>query len=104
MEKGGEGEASGGAKAAVGVPRKRQRSNCRRAEGSPRHYGFSHQNPAEKGHPAGTEQTERRNVFDADTVERTQPFTPTAEQAAALSALHRELEAGRKKGLYFCMA
>lgn len=42
MEKGGEGEASGGAKAAAGVPCKRQRSNCRRAEGSPRHYGFSH--------------------------------------------------------------
>lgn len=42
-------------------------------------------------------QTERRNVFDADTVERTQPFTPTAEQAAALSALHRELEQEEKK-------
>lgn len=42
-------------------------------------------------------QTERRNVFDADTVERTQPFTPTAEQAAALSALHRELEQKEKK-------
>lgn len=48
-------------------------------------------------------QTERRNVFDADTVERTQPFTPTAEQAAALSALHRELEQ-EEKSLYFCMA
>ncbi len=42
-------------------------------------------------------QTERRNVFDTDTVERTQPFTPTAEQAATLSALHRELEQEEKK-------
>mgnify|MGYP004566361163 CR=1 FL=1 len=42
-------------------------------------------------------QAERRQVLDADAVERTQAFTPTAEQAAALSALRQELTKERKR-------
>lgn len=42
-------------------------------------------------------QAERRDVFDAAAVERTHPFTPTAEQAAALSALRQELTKEEKR-------
>lgn len=40
---------------------------------------------------------ERRSVFDTDAVERTAPFTPTAEQAKALAALRQEMQREEKR-------
>lgn len=42
-------------------------------------------------------ETERRTVFDTEAVERTAPFTPTAEQAKALAALRQEIQQKEKR-------
>lgn len=42
-------------------------------------------------------QTERRQVVDEKDVEKTEAFTPTAEQAAALAAIRREMEKPEKR-------
>ena len=42
-------------------------------------------------------ETELRDVFDAEEFERTHAFTPTAEQAAALSAIRAEMEKEEKR-------
>lgn len=75
-----------------------------RAEGSPRHYRFSPQNPAEKRASFGN--GGRRNgemSLMADAGGTDTALYPDGEQAAALSALLGNWSR-KKKSLYFCMA
>ncbi len=50
-----------------------------------------------KGILQESRQEERRKVFHADAVERTEAFQPTAEQAAALSAIREEMGKAEKR-------
>ncbi|MGN0136791.1 primosomal protein N' [Anaerotignum sp.] len=51
----------------------------------------------QKGILRERKQAELRKVFDVEAFQRTEAFTPTAEQAAALAALRREMEKEEKR-------
>ncbi len=51
----------------------------------------------QKGILRERKQAERRKVFDAEALQRTDAFAPTAEQAAALSAIRSEMEKEEKR-------